>query len=298
MIAPEVSIILISYNSIRLTRQALASIQEFCPEAEIIIVDNASQDGSADCIESEFPNVTLIRSEENIGFGRANNLAAKVAKGRFLFLVNTDTWMLSNTAKILSKYLLQNDHVAACSPQQFQENLKPQVIGGSFPSIFTLLWDHLHLWRITPKSISRRFQVLCTHQSSSPMAYDYLMGSALMIRREIWDRLGGFDPRFFFYYEETDLCYRIRNEGKEIHLVPNATMVHLHGGSTGGRSGRESVAAFERLRIGERIFFTKNHGEGYWRVYRLIAMTLNFLKASLTRKISLWNNYIAYAKVK
>lgn len=293
---PDVSILMVSYNSKQLTRHAISSILEFCHDVEIIVVDNASQDGSADCIESEFPSVILIRSSENIGFGRANNLAAAQAKGRFLFLVNTDTWMLSNTAKILSDYLIRNGRVAACAPQQLKANLEPQVVGGSFPCISALLWDQLHLWRITPQAISCRFQVQRTHQSDHPQAYDYLMGSAIMVRREIWNQLNGFDPDFFFYYEETEFCYRIRRLGWELHVVPNAKMVHLHGGSTGGKIGRESVDSFIRLRKGERLFFAKTRSVRYWKAYRLLAMSFSYLKSILTRKSSLRNNYIAYSR--
>lgn len=293
----DITILLVSYNSKDLTIRCLTSITKNCPKVEIVVVDNGSIDGSAEVIESLFPRVELIRSKENLGFGRANNLAAKNAAGRFLFLVNTDTWMLNDVPTILVEYLQNNPKVYACGPQQFQENYSPQVVGGVFPSITTLLWDHLHLWRIFPESISKKFRVLGKHLNSYPCRYEYLMGSALMFRREVWEKLQGFDPDFFFYYEETELCHRLKRMGGEIHLVPEAEMVHLHGGSTGGQNGRETFESFLKLRNSERLYFQKTSGSMYWKHYRLLSMMLFWVKSKITNSPILWNNYLAYKAV-
>jgi GT2 family glycosyltransferase len=296
---PIVSIVMINYNSIDLTFQSLRSIQNVCAPGsyEVIIVDNASIDGSSAAIASNFPWVKLIQNESNIGFGRANNIGAEASIGKYIFLLNTDTWLINDAPRILAKYLEKNPLVFVCGPQQLKEDMQPQVVGGSLPSLSNLLWDHLHLWSLFSNSISWHFQVLGPHYEEQPKKYEYLMGSALMIPRKIWNQIGGFDPDFFFYYEESELCFRIKKLGGEIHLVSDAQIVHLHGGSTGGRIGRETYESFLKLRTSERLFFQKTKGHAYWNIYRLFAMSLYWIKGKITGNPVIWNNYLAYKNV-
>jgi GT2 family glycosyltransferase len=231
---PVVSVIIVSYNTRELTREAVRSLLEQTPglAIETLAVDNASSDGSAEMIRGEFPQVTLVGLEKNIGFAAANNLAAKQAVGEYLLLLNPDTVVLDRAVERLVEFARSKPDAGIWGGRTLfpDRTLNP-----------TSCWS-----RQTPWSLFCRASGLSTifkgsrlfdtegyggWRRDSERAVDVVTGCFFLIKRELWDRLGGFDPAFFMYGEEADLCLRARRLGVRPMITPTATIVHYGGAS-------------------------------------------------------------------
>jgi GT2 family glycosyltransferase len=214
----DVSIIIVNTNEKLLLKQALKSVFEKTKDInfEVIVVDNASRDGTQQMVREEFPNVILVESE-NKGFGHANNVGAQYAKGKYLFLLNPDTVVLNNAVKILAEFLDNNPKVGICGGNLFDEKMGPSqsyfALRGTITSELKLL---LHL---ADKS--------CFNHSSRSKKVGMIIGADLMIRKNIFEAINGFDEMFFMYYEEAELSYRVTKKGYKIYSVPQATIIHF-----------------------------------------------------------------------
>jgi len=238
MARPDLSIIIVSFNSVELTLSCLRHLHEH-PAAvshEIIVLDNASADGSPEAIEGEFPNVCLLRSPENLGFGAGVNRAAASASGRRLLLLNPDTFVLEGAI----------DHLWSFAERQPWRGLW----GGRtlFPDGRlnpASCWGRISLWSLFCGSIGLssllRGSPLFNPEGyggwcrDSERAVDIVTGCFLMIDAELWKRLEGFDPLFFMYAEEADLCLRAARAGASPAITDRAEAVHLGGGSTASK---------------------------------------------------------------
>jgi hypothetical protein len=237
---------MVSYNTRELTLAALRSVQAETADVsyEIRVVDNASHDGSAGAIASEFPEVALYASPENLGFGRAVNLAAREAEGRYLLLLNPDTCVLDRAI----------DRLVAFA----ERHPAPGIYGGvtlhadGSPNP-TSCWNRPTLWSAFAQGLglsallrgSRFFdceRVPAARLDAPHVEVDIVTGCFLLIRRELWEALGGFDPAFFMYGEDFDLCLRARALGARPCVVPEARIIH-HGGA----SERVPAEKLERL---------------------------------------------------
>ncbi len=226
-----VSIIFVNYNTKELTRNCIDSIVRHTQDVryEIIVVDNASTDGSREAFRAD-DRVTLIESDENIGFGRANNLGMKQARGDYFFLLNTDTVLLNNALK----YFL--DYEKSCG--------KPTVLGGwllnadgertrsygKFPSILSLAGTAIEVYASHVPGIRRLFPLFREKYSPSPKEVDFICGADMFFPRSIYDATGGFDPDFFMYCEETEWQYRMSRQGIPRILIPEPRIIHYEGG--------------------------------------------------------------------
>jgi GT2 family glycosyltransferase len=232
--APAVSVIVVSYNTRELTREALRSLLEQTRRepTEVLVVDNASSDGSAEMIRAEFPGLTLMALDKNIGFAAANNLAAERAGGEYLLLLNPDTVVLDRAVERLLEFARSRPEAGIWGGRTLfaDRTLNP-----------TSCWA-----RQTPWSLFCRASGLSTvfkgsgvfdsegyggWKRDSQREVDIVTGCFFLIRREMWTRLGGFDPAFFMYGEEADLCLRARKLGVRPMVTPDATIVHYGGAS-------------------------------------------------------------------
>jgi len=241
---PDVSVLIISYNTKDLTIACLQSLytETALARFEVIVVDNASSDGSARAIGERFPDVRLVEPGANLGFAKANNLAAKSARGRYLLLLNPDTVVLQGAVDTL---------VA------FAEELKaPAIVGGrTLHADGTLnhasCWGRPTLWSTLcyafGLSVLGRYHVLFdpetmrTWKRDSVREVDIISGCLLLIPRTLWDALGGFDPAFDMYAEDFDLCLRARDMGVRCVLCPEGEIIHYG-------SASESVKADQLVR--------------------------------------------------
>jgi GT2 family glycosyltransferase len=229
----NVSIITVGYNTRQCLKNCLNSVKEQTTgiDCEIIVVDNDSQDGSREMLREEFHDVKLICSENN-GFGAANNLVSKAATGKYLFLLNPDTLLINNAVKILSDYLDVHPEAGACGGNLYNaDGITPT---NSCWNYFAGIAGAINLITVTLASRIRRPQTHKYNRSEYPQKVAWVSGANLMVRRSLFEQIGGFDENFFLYCEDVDLCYRINQAGFAVVSHPDAKIIHLEGQSSGG----------------------------------------------------------------
>ncbi len=220
----DVSIIIVNYNSRQMLCDCLASVYKYTADIrfEIIVVDNASTDGSEQCVRSSFPQVRWVDSGGNIGFGRANNLGAERAEGKYLFLLNADTLLLNNAVKLFFDYAeaRQGERLGVLGCHLCDKEGKPNNSAGDFPTPLSEIG-----YLLGKAGLAK------ARESAGAADVGYVIGADMFVRRDVFHELGGFDPHFFMYYEETDLQYRMAQRGYLRRLIDGPRIVHLEGGS-------------------------------------------------------------------
>jgi len=227
--APALSIIVVSWNTKELLRDCLSSVlgQEDAPPLEIIVVDNASSDGSADMVADEFPGIRLIRNAENVGFARANNLAIPQTQGDYILLLNSDT--LLHERSLLREWVdLMNRHpaIGASGCRLLWPDGSHQVGDAGFrPSLRSILGHFLFLSRI---SFSGFPPLFVSGRTNKPLIdVDWVTGAACLVRRSILEKTGFLDPDIFMYAEDVEWCCRMRERGFRVAYLPPLEMVHI-----------------------------------------------------------------------
>ena len=220
----DVSIIMVNYNTKELTINAIESIKEHTKEIEyeIIVVDNNSSDNSSEEIKKRFPDVLLIDMPYNVGFGQGNNQALKIAKGKYFFLLNTDTLILNNVVKIFFDWFEKNknrDKIGAIGTYLIDENKRETHSYGNFLTLNSALKREMFF--IFKKS----FENLEVRDIEKKV--DYVIGADLFISRSVIRNIGDFDQQFFMYFEETDLQMRMELSGYKRFIILGPEIVHL-----------------------------------------------------------------------
>jgi N-acetylglucosaminyl-diphospho-decaprenol L-rhamnosyltransferase len=249
-----VSIILVNYNGSELLYQCLNSVETLVKSCdyEVIIIDNSSLDNSVEIIKDNFPLFRLICSQDNLGFGKANNLAVKHSHGEHLLFLNTDTIVIENTPKILSDYLKQERNVAAISPRITFEDGSYQLSCGKLPNLVVEFLDKTRYW--LDKKWHHIFSSFYDREYSTVREVEWVTGACLMMRRDIFDRIGGFDESFFMYFEDKDICKRVREAGFKVIYYPQTSLIHLLGGSS--QSAKKSVNSYYR---DSQLYYYQKH---------------------------------------
>jgi len=223
---PLVSIILVSYNDADVLPACLQSLQAFSQTVsyEIIVVDNASPDGSTDGLAQQFPGIKILSQPTNLGFGAGNNAGSKVAKGEFLLLLNPDTCL---TEEILPHLLeiMADPTVGIVGPKLL--NLDGSLQLSTSPAI-SIWGEYRAQKRLLDMQIPAR-QGAIAQEFTTVHPVDIVVGAAFLIRRQLFEQLGGFDQRFFMYFEESDLCQRAKNAGWQVMYTPKVSLIHLKG---------------------------------------------------------------------
>ncbi len=228
----KLSIIIVSFNTVNLLRDVLNNAKQhsFGLDVEMIVVDNASKDNSVGMVQEEFPEVILVQSAENIGFGAANNLGAKTAKGKYLVLLNSDAFLKGNALQIAYEKMEQHPEAGLGGARLESRDGSLQPSSRKFPN----LWNHFLM-------ISGNLDELkipnTDHQT------DWVPGAFSIIPRKIFEQVNGFDERFFLYYEEVDLCMRIKQAGYQVWYFPEIEVIHL---------GGESAKTVSNLELNEK----------------------------------------------
>lgn len=252
----DVSIVIVSWNVKSYLIDCIASILRH-PAActsEIIVVDNASTDGTAAAVNEQFPSVRVMANAGNTGFARANNQGAAAAAGEYLFILNPDTLLLPDTLTALVAFMNRNPDIAMCGPRVLNDDRTIQRSVRGFPTwsaafgrytflkYLGLFKGSLERWRC------RRFDY------AAQADVEQLIGAALLIRRTVFERLGGFDERFFMYYEEVDLCRRLNEQGLRVVYTPCAEMIHL-----GGKSAKQVPAKKRFMTLESLLLYLRKH---------------------------------------
>lgn len=242
----QIGVAIVSYNTAPLLRRCLQTVSADATGI-VVVVDNASTDGSAELVRKEFPNVTLVAASENCGYGTAANVAIKMLDTPHVLLLNADTIVPVGAADALAAYLEAHPSVAVAGPRLVREDGVYERSAHRFPTPLYLLLQESGLRRLVGR--------LRTEDDSTRA--DWLLGAALAIRREAFESAGGFDERYFLYQEEVDLCWRLGKLGWEVHFAPVATIVHTGGAST-SQSEAEMLAQF----VKSTLRFSHDHLPG------------------------------------
>lgn len=258
-----VSIIIVNYNTSRLLIQCVDSIEKHVKgvDYEIIVADNASSEEELVLLRDD-KRFTLIELDNNIGFGQANNAAARIAKGDYLFLLNPDTILINDAVSILYKYISSHQSVGICGGNLYDANIQPtHSYHRLFPSIISEMdFASGQLFRRILYGKNRQFNT-----TSHPIEVAMITGADLMIRHDVWTQLQGFDSKFFMYCEDADLCFRCKHIGYKIVSIPDAHIQHLE-----GKSFIESEKRCRRILEGRFIFFSKHYSPSYNRVSNIL----------------------------
>ena len=267
----DVSIIIVSWNVRRYVEQCLNALYAIpdSPTREIFVVDNASTDGTADCVAASYPHVRLIRNSENVGFARANNQAIPLCRGRYLFLLNPDTEVLPHAVERLKKFLDEHPKVGVVAPQLLNSDRTIQPSCRTFPTILSHLWNCTFLDALFPKSrIFGRYRMTGWNHTET-RSVDQPMGAALVVRSEAVADAGMMDPAYFLLFDEVDWCLRIKKKGWEIFYLPDAQVIHHGGKSFGQRPNASNGKVFTESR---NIYYSKHYGA--WSVPIVTALDI------------------------
>ena len=259
----DVSVVLVSYNVRRFLVECLLSVKrETSSGYEIIVVDNGSEDRSAEMIRSEHPDVTLIQNKSNVGFARANNQAFHVSRGRYVFMLNPDTVILDGAIDKLVRFMDEHPDAGVCGPKNLGPDLSLQLNCHHFPSLSMAILQHLQLSRLFPKNSLFGREHMTYWRYDRIMEVDWITGCSLMIRKDSLDQCGLLDENYFLYTEECDLSYRLRKRGLKTYFVPAAAIVHYGGQSSLSQSSFtvHSGTITHYLYETRYYFFRKNYG--------------------------------------
>jgi GT2 family glycosyltransferase len=247
----DISIIIVNWNGRDLLARCIESIIKHPPKAlyEIVVVDNASTDGSVEWLRTarlsgwlNDVNFRLIENVENLGFGRANNIAFRQTSSRMLLLLNSDTEVREGTIDKLVEALMSNDKAGGCSPKILNTDgsVRPTVYRNP-PTVWEILVTGLRLYYLLPRRIRAELLLGPHWDHSTPRTTRTLSGAAILLRRAVIDSVGGFDEEFYFYGEDIEFGLRIVNSGWELLFEPSAQVTHHGSKSALQRWGTEEV---------------------------------------------------------
>ncbi len=275
----DLSIVIVNWNVRNLLRRCLQSIQSTTlpiyqsTNTEIIVVDNASADDSVEMVRAEFPAVRLIANTENRGFPAANNQGIGIAQGRYVFLLNPDTEVVSDALATMVAFADAHPDVGILGPQL----LTPQLWGGKrrgvqssrrrFPTLATAFFESTWLQPYAPRRLLERYEFL-DQPDDMVQDVDWLYGAALMARREAIEQVGPMDEGYFMYSEELDWCRRFRDAGWRVVYLPAAQIVHHEGKSS------EQVVTSRHIHFqtSKVRYFRKYHGRVAAEALRLFIL--------------------------
>jgi GT2 family glycosyltransferase len=274
----DVSIVIVSWNTCDLLEECLESIKEEAGDIviEVIVVDNASSDGSADMVEKEFPSVRVIRNEENIGFAGASNHGIRESNGRYVLLLNPDTVILDGAVEKTVEFMDNETNAGIATCKVLNADRSFQICyGEQFPG----------LWMLITGGSSLRSAFKFLFSDSSISEYDihrshpveWVMGAFMMIRREVVRQIGLLDESFFMYGEEPDYCYRARKYGWEMWYTNEGEIIHLGGESTNQIKQRSVI---DWLMTNYFKFFTKHRS-----LFYLVCCYMVGLFSSITKTL-------------
>nr|WP_322625795.1 glycosyltransferase family 2 protein [uncultured Flavobacterium sp.] len=276
----DVAVIIVNYNSSKYTVECIQSVIEKTDKSinyQVIVVDNASAYADYLAVKDGIENITsipikLIRSRINTGFGGGNMAGVLEANAKYLLFLNNDTLLKNDCISIVKNALENNPEIGIAGPQAYKGDGSFMVSLDHFASPARELFSRNVLEKINPKRYPKRKK-----KYTEPVKIDYVPGSFMFLKAEDFHAVGGFDNNLFLYYEETDLCIRLKKIGKHAWLIPQAEFIHFHGGSTGS-----SLAIKKELKISVLYVMRKHYGIlGHFSVH--LYLIIKYLFSSLVK---------------
>lgn len=243
--------VIISRNTSAMTVDSLESLRR-CGIKDLVLVDNDSDDGTVDAVRELFPDIVIIANKENTGYAKAVNIGVGASSSKFVMAANADT-IFNETVFDGFNTLAEDDKIGVCAGRQLFPDGSPQRSYGFLFDMKGVLSDLFYVEKIVLFLENKRYR---SGKPAKMKTVDYADGAALWLDRDLFDRLGGFDERFFFYGEEADYCKRVADAGKKVVFEPKVNYVHYRGASSGGEK-------FTRAKIDmltkSKVIFARKH---------------------------------------
>jgi GT2 family glycosyltransferase len=266
----DISVIIVNWNTRDVLCNCLHSIYEqtYAITYEVIVIDNASSDGSAEMLRAKYPKVTLIENLKNRGFAAANNQGLCLARGRYALLLNPDTLILENAIQKAVYFADRNPDTAVIGCQVLEDRSRIQQTCFSFPSVMGMIWQYTMLLRIFPRSGIFAKATLGSWDRTTERDVDVVSGMFMLVRREAINDVGLMDEDYFVYGEETDWCFRFWRAGWRCVFTPFPKIIHLDGGSKS--TSQLEVRMFVQLQKSLLLFYSKHRGFLTWAAAKLL----------------------------
>lgn len=291
----DLSIVIVSWNVSDLLRACLDSIfrsslqinqSGSTLQLEVIVVDSASSDDTVRMIQQGYPQVKLLAQNQNIGFTRGNNIGLQHASGRYLLLLNPDTEVFDTTLNDMIAFMDAHPSVGILGPHTLNSDLTTQSTRRTFPTKILAFFESTWLQGYAPQSILARYY-LSNHSDANTLAVDWVQGSALMARREVYEQIGALDTGYVMYFEELDWCRRAHDAGWQANYLGSTRLIH-HGGKSTDQIGAQKHIYFQQSKL---RYYRKYHGWAFaqlLRIFLLCSYVLQFpiegLKALIGHK--------------
>lgn len=293
----DISVIVVTYNTGGLIRECLGQITQ--ASLEVIVVDNASVDETVSIIEDEFPTVKLIKNQENLGFGVANNQGVEVAKGQYVIILNPDLIISPEAIQEMAVYLEEHAHIGIVGPCILNAEGSLSLSARPPYSVRGVLGVYFGLERLFPALIYEEYERRLT-STDAPQSVAWLQGACLMMKKSLFNTLGGFDEHFFLFAEDTDLCDRVWQGGYEVVYFPRVTAKHYESTSV-SRFPYISVLHYHTSPL---YYFRKRHqplkvwllklGFSLELFLKMLSALIKFVRRTET---SMWEKFIVHARV-
>lgn len=280
----DLSLIIVNHNTCQLLRECLFSLQRGNEGVhfEIIVVDNGSSDESPEMVAQQFPHVILIRNERNEGFAKPNNQGLKIARGRYLMLLNSDTIVRPRALETLVRFMDEHPEDGASGPRLLYPDGRLQPSCRNFPSLWRHFCDMTGLETFFPRSIFGNFETRFHYDHDEEV--DQPMGAALLVRRQAFQEVGYLDERLKIYYNDADWCLRIRQAGWRISFVHDSEVIH-HGSMTTAITNRQ-LDQFDEMFKNCLYYYEKHFGRGTVVAYKFLT-ALGFFFRTIFWRIAL-----------
>lgn len=287
----DVSVTIVNWNRAPLLEECLRSIfaTPRTVQYEVIVVDNASDDDSVSMLRARYPQVGLICNSQNVGFGRAQNQALAVARGRYVMLLNNDATVQPDTIPILAQFMDHHPRVGSCSCPDYRQTALGTAYSGAFrrfPSLARTLLENLWAVFRPPRSWDLRWLTIPVHRwmgetlkEMEPLEVAWLVGALMLVRKETMDQVGGFDERFFLFDEDIDLCRRIWAAGWTVAFTTATSFAHQGGASSILRDDIERIRGESRA-----WYFRKYSGRLTTMLFRVQHYVLRICLLSWRRR--------------
>jgi GT2 family glycosyltransferase len=266
----DLAIIIINYNSSEFSKKCIQSVLENTTGTisyEIIVVDNASKNNDYEVLknyisELKNTNISLYRSRINTGFGGGNMYGVQYANATYYLFLNNDTLLINDPIKICFDFMEKTEDAALCGPQIFNEHQKKEVSFDHFTSIGREIFGKKMLELFFPRTKPNRRK-----QYATPLSVDYVNGSFMFFRAKDFGTVGGFDTTIFLYFEESDICYRLKKKNRKTYFVPSASYLHYQGVSI--QKTAWNIRTKIELKTSMFYVIRKNYGYFHYQILRL-----------------------------
>ena len=276
---PEISVIIVNWKVRPLVEKCLDSIiaNSAGIDVEIIVVDNDSRDGTSEMVMAEYPDVRMIALPRNHGFAAANNLALKQARGKYLFFLNPDTRVTPDFLSKMLAYIKDHPEVGIVGPKILNSDRSLQLSVRRFPDLFSQILILLKLKNVLINNKFLANYLFGDFDYEKEQSVDQIMGAAMVMRREVMDKIGRFDQKFFIWFEEVDICKRAQKAGYKVNYYPEASIIHY-----GGSSFEKQMIMWKQLVFNKSLlyYFWKHKPIWQWFILLLfmpINLALTFL---------------------